>query len=172
MLNEIWLPVPEWENFYTVSNYGRCFSIRTNKIKPLDPNTYGYLRLQCYDGNRRQKLFVHKLVATLFVPGYFEGAVVNHIDGDKTNNIYTNLEWVTKSRNLKHAYEIGTMIPKKKDQPVVLVTKDGTSVYFPTAIACARSIGISDKRLHHLIKKYNGYVPEIGGYVSKCVSND
>jgi len=67
VLKEIWKNVPEWEDFYEVSNFGRARNKKTGKLKPLDVNNYGYSRLQCYNGERRKKLFIHRLVATLFV---------------------------------------------------------------------------------------------------------
>lgn len=47
-------------------------------------------------------MYVHRLVAMVFVPGYGDDLEVNHKDLDKSNNTYTNLEWVTKSENHKH----------------------------------------------------------------------
>ena len=48
---------------------------------------------------------VHRLVAQYFCDGFFPGAVVNHIDGDKHNNDYRNLEWVTQLENIHKSYE-------------------------------------------------------------------
>lgn len=42
-----------------------------------------------------------------FVPGFFEGATVNHIDGDSLNNKKENLEWVTRAENIRHAFKTG-----------------------------------------------------------------
>ena len=50
---------------------------------------------------------VHRLVAAAFCPGYFEGAHVNHMDGCKTHNHASNLEWLTQHANMRHAYENG-----------------------------------------------------------------
>lgn len=48
---------------------------------------------------------VHQLVAQAFVPGWFDGAVVNHKDANKLNNYYTNLEWITQKENVNKSYE-------------------------------------------------------------------
>lgn len=66
-MKEEWKDVPGWEGLYKVSNLGRCFSVRKNRIKPSFPNNYGYLRLACYEKDKKQKFFVHRLVAQLFV---------------------------------------------------------------------------------------------------------
>ena len=51
----------------------------------------------------RIPLAIHRLVAQMFVSGNDE--CVNHIDGNKLNNYYKNLEWVSLSYNTKHAYK-------------------------------------------------------------------
>lgn len=171
MENEIWKDIPEWEGLYKVSNMGRCFSVRKNQIKPLAPNNYGYLRVHCYDGERRKKFFVHRLVASLFVNGYSDGLVVNHKDGDRQNNAASNLEWVTKSANTKHAVDNG-MIGLKFEKVPCYLEKDGLKVYFESVSQAARSIGVGGKRLHHLMKTNDGFIPEVGAFIFKCVSND
>ena len=50
---------------------------------------------------------VHRLVVTSFIKGIPKGLAVNHIDGNKLNNDLTNLEIVTYSENMKHAYATG-----------------------------------------------------------------
>lgn len=55
--------------------------------------------------NKVYRKGVHQLVAQAFVPGWFEGAVVNHKDANKLNNHYTNLEWVTQKENVNKSYE-------------------------------------------------------------------
>lgn len=170
-IDEEWKPVPDWENYYLVSNFGRCFSIRKNKIKPLDVNNYGYSRIQCYDGERRAKIFVHRLVAKLFVPGYQEGYVVDHIDGDKSNNMFTNLEWVSHSENTKRAYKTGLRIGKYGKVPC-FIEINGKRLYFDSLVNASKSIGLSPKRIHHLLSRNDGYIPEIDAHIFKCVPND
>ncbi len=172
MLKEIWKNVPEWEDFYEVSNFGRARNKKTGKLKPLDVNNYGYSRLQCYNGERRKKLFIHRLVATLFVEGFVEGYTVNHKDGNKSNNMAENLEWVSASRNYRHCYETGLRAGKYEKIPARLRTSDGTEIFFESLSSLAKAIGLTPKRLDHLLKTQGGYIPEINAHVSKCVSND
>lgn len=71
---------------------------------------YGYLADSGYMHTRvgSKTLSVHRMVATMFLNTYEATDLqVNHIDGDKTNNDIANLEWVTPSKNVVHAWETG-----------------------------------------------------------------
>lgn len=67
-----------------------------------------------YENKKRSKKLVHRLVAQEFLENPTEKEQVNHIDGNKSNNYLSNLEWVTRSENVKHAYLIGLKKPTKK----------------------------------------------------------
>jgi len=67
----------------------------------------GYLHIAPKFGRIRKKLLVHRLVAKAFVDGWFEGATVNHKDGDKLNNLPVNLEWTTLAENTAHQWATG-----------------------------------------------------------------
>ena len=55
---------------------------------------------------KRKGFSVHTLVARAFCDGYKKGLIVNHIDGNKLNNYYKNLEWVTYKENSIHATKV------------------------------------------------------------------
>lgn len=67
----------------------------------------GYLAVQYRLNGKRHRTHVHRLVALAFVPGHFEGATVNHINGKKTDNRPENLEWVSLAQNTVHQWESG-----------------------------------------------------------------
>lgn len=99
-----WTPIENYPN-YLVSDTGDVFSKLSNKTLYKEKNTAGYYRVRL--GVPQKKFFIHNLVAKTYCEGYFEGAVVNHKDFNKCNNHYTNLEWITRSDNSKHAYKGG-----------------------------------------------------------------
>jgi hypothetical protein len=67
----------------------------------------GYYTVGLQINKKKKMFFVHSLVAEFFVAPRRGNLQVNHIDGNKTNNDFRNLEWVTPSQNTKHAYDIG-----------------------------------------------------------------
>lgn len=126
-MEEIWKPVVEFPNDYQISNYGRVKSndriktfktynqygeyylTRPYKGKILKPRKIptGYLRV----GIEYKDYFIHRLVAEAFL-GNISNLEINHIDGNKTNNIVSNLEIVTRIQNQDHAVltDLNTMV--------------------------------------------------------------
>jgi hypothetical protein len=94
---------------YEVSNSGEVRNIKTHFIKKLrSGSTSDYLMVQVYIKNgKRKNYIVHRLVAKYFIDNPLNKSQVNHIDGNKLNNHYSNLEWVTPKENMAHAIDIG-----------------------------------------------------------------
>lgn len=90
-------------NNYKIYSDGRIFGLREKFLKPDIANGYE----QVWINKKRYK--VHRLVAYCFCnpPENYEQLTVNHIDGNKRNNHYSNLEWCTQCENNKHARDIG-----------------------------------------------------------------
>lgn len=102
-IQEVWLDVPQYKGIYQVSNLG---NIRNKKGKLLKPYlTKGYERVSLYNKGQRQCKLVHRLVAQVFIPNPNNKPDVNHINGCKTDNDVSNLEWVTQSENMSHAHK-------------------------------------------------------------------
>ena len=97
------------EKTHKISCNGNIWSEITNKFLKNKCNRNGYLSIQL---TQRGKCYlVHRLVATAFIPNPENKPQVNHIDGNKSNNTASNLEWCTQSENQKHAYKIGLQKP-------------------------------------------------------------
>lgn len=82
------------------------------KARPI--GLRGYLAVRICRNGKTKILYVHRLVAEAFIPNPENKPVVNHIDGNKLNNDFTNLEWVTWSENLQHAYDLGLRKPNSR----------------------------------------------------------
>ena len=102
-----------------VSNFGNFKNINLVD-KKISDNGAGYKFVTVYhkvDGKGRSKHFyVHRLVASLFChnPNHEEFTQVNHKDGDKSNNHYSNLEWVSPSSNIQHSHKEGLSMARRK----------------------------------------------------------
>ena len=75
------------------------------KVPTLD--TDGYYQVSLSKDGKTIKRRLHRVVAEAFVGGYFDGAEVNHIDFDRTNNAASNLEWISHQDNIAHSYSNG-----------------------------------------------------------------
>lgn len=126
---EIWKEIIGYENYYKVSNYGNITSIdrlvknsdksyrkaKSTKLNPTN-NGRGYLIVFLCKGDGRKNHYVHRLVATHFLDNPKKLGQVNHKDGDKTNNHFSNLEWCTSAENLKHARDVGLIQSAKGER--------------------------------------------------------
>jgi hypothetical protein len=114
MMEEQWRPIEGTDGKYEVSNFGR---VRTNGKRPglltltKQKSGYRYAMIEI-DGkscNRR----VHRMVAQHFLPNPDNMKEVNHKDGNKDNNHVSNLEWCTRSNNVKHSFDTGLKQPHR-----------------------------------------------------------
>lgn len=117
-MNE-WKSIKGYEGLYSINESGevrrdRGVSVRVINGKPRnyphkemllkgDLNSSGYLRINLHNGGESKRFFIHRLVAIHFIDKVDGKEFVNHIDGVKTNNESSNLEWVTPSENNLHA---------------------------------------------------------------------
>lgn len=114
---EIWKIIDGTDGRYSISTLGRVMAnwsdvprrnsakrVRVEKTAALKPylHTTGYWRINLGRGNSR---YVHRLVATAFVPNPDNKPFVDHIDGDRTNNCPKNLRWVTGKENSAYGGE-------------------------------------------------------------------
>lgn len=121
-MEEIWKDIKNYEEKYQVSNIGRV-KIKENITQRMNMGVLRnykqkeiimkpqvcyerYLKVSLTDKNGVSKnMAIHRLVATHFIDNKNNYPMVNHIDGDTTNNRVDNLEWCTNSMNITHAIE-------------------------------------------------------------------
>lgn len=150
------------ESNYEISNLGEVRNINTKQVRKLRPGgTSDYLLVQIYIKNgKRKNYLVHRLVAKYFVSNPYNKEQVNHIDGNKLNNSYTNLEWVTPKENMEHALKSGLY---KKYNNQTYKNKFGSEHNRSIKIECngivyngyseaSRLTGINTSTIHRAIK--------------------
>lgn len=109
---ERWRPVVGYEGLYSVSDRGKIrhepMPGRHKKAHILSPgiNSNGYRIVALCRKNRSQRARLHSLVCTAFNGPRPPGYQCNHDDGNKQNNFATNLEWLTRKANVRHAYDV------------------------------------------------------------------
>jgi NUMOD4 motif/HNH endonuclease len=99
-MSEVWRDVPGWSGHYQVSDQGRVWSIKSNRLMKLSiqKKDNRYRVSLCRDG-RQKAFFVQALVLEAFVGPRPPSRVARHLDGDVWNNTPANLEWGTASQN-------------------------------------------------------------------------
>lgn len=140
--NEIWKDINGFPG-YQISDRGkvRCFKDFkgniTDKFRILTPllNKDNYYYVDLYTAQHKQvHKRIHRLVADAFL-GKNDDLVVNHIDGNKHNNILSNIEFVTAKQNSTLAAEAGLY----KTKPVRIVE---TGEIFNSMKECANAINV------------------------------
>ena len=156
---ELWKEWPR-DPRIMVSNKGNVVSYKRGGA--------GYPLKVSYSGSGYQKVstshesfsYVHKMVAETWIPNPNHHKEVNHIDGDKDDNRVENLEWVTRSQNIRHAYRTGLKKPSGacKPTPIRIVETDEV---FESISECARRIGVTVAAISHCL---NGRQSTCRGY--------
>lgn len=106
-----WKIIKDYEN-YEISNFGEIRRIKYSdncnskkfklpKILNLSIDKDGYFRTTLFNKGIPKCFYVHRIVGLHFLNSEIKKEI-NHIDGNKQNNYYKNLEWVTQSENRQH----------------------------------------------------------------------
>lgn len=119
---EKWKTIKGYSGMVEVSNLGKVRNKKNKREYKQTLSCWGYPRVHLNLRGKNKNVVVHRLVASAFVENKNSFPQVNHIDGDKTNNDYLNLEWCTASQNSRHREEIiwnGEHRGGKKKRPVI-----------------------------------------------------
>ena len=142
---------------YAISKCGKVLSVRYNKIISQHENHGGYMCVSLRKNGKHHSQRLHRLLAITFIEKELKDQCVNHIDGNKLNNDLANLEWVTFSVNIQHAFDNGlnysSDLAKKRTSEVrskkVLDTKTG--IEYDSLLIASKQVGIKMKTLSAIL---------------------
>lgn len=160
--------VKGFEN-YLITLDGRVFSLYTMKFIKSKITNAGYHQIQLFNKGVYKHFSVHRLVADAYISNTKNKEQVNHIDGNKLNNLMCNLEWMTRSENQQHCSDTGLRKVddamrergrhagrmcgaengKKAHDKIIL--DEATGIYYIGAQEAANALGISRKSLYYKI---------------------
>lgn len=163
MTEEQWRDIPEFPS-YQVSDQGRIRNKHTKHVKAMQYDNDGYAKIslrRADNGGQKYRKTVHRLVAEAFLGGKHDHLQVNHKNGIKDDNRVSNLEWVTGSENVKHAYDIGIRKPSGGRGSIRPVRVIETGKVYDNLHECAKAInsdsGNVSKCLHKQFDSVKGF---------------
>ena len=166
-MEEIWKDVEGYEGLYQVSNMGRVRSLRRNIILRQRITRKGYKMVKLSTNNIRKGYYIHRLVATAFIPNPDNLPQVNHKDENKLNNCVGNLEWCDCKYNQN--YGTGTRRRQlantngKCSKPVLQYSLDGTFIKeWKSTMDVERNLGFDNSHIsaccRNIRKTAYGYI--------------
>ena len=154
------LNLPNYENSYKISNYGKIFTLKNNIFMKLNKNNNGYIQVRLYDKNLKSKTFrVHQLVAYMFINNDNNKKFVDHIDRNISNNYYKNLRWFTHQENMINTDKIRSINKNNK------IIEDDKNIF--TNIGTINNINYSNYFINE-----DGDIKNIKGRLLKQQIND
>lgn len=134
LVEQIWKDIKGYEGYYQVSELGFIKSLDRNikrKFKgvkeygvdkkggllKLQKRKDGYLKVELSKNDKTKVMYVHRIVADTFVEYDDSRKYINHLDSDRSNNLYSNLQRCTQSENLIHAVKTNDYCGKIRSNP-------------------------------------------------------
>lgn len=163
---EEWKDIKGYDGLCQVSNLGRVKSLKFGKERILKTGVdrYGYISVNLYKNNKRKLCKVHRLVAQAFIPNHENKPQVNHIDEDKTNNMVSNIEWMTAKENSNHGTRTERLIKTQGIKIRAIDIANGEWNDYCSQRECARELGLAGSSINMCLK---GKRRHVGGYVFK-----
>lgn len=181
-----WKPIPNYEDVYVISSAGIVKRIKyydaanikkypNGNVLSLRPDKDGYLKVALTNKGKTETCFVHRLVASTFLDNPNNLPQVNHKNGIKDDNRVENLEWVSRSENIRHRIDVlGISLRNKKgSKPVLQYTMDGTFVKeYPSAKEAGRIIQGSQGHISECCRGEKPHYRNYKWYYKSSVGND
>ena len=130
---------------YAINEIGEVISTKGKKPHTLQPyvttSRYLCVALQKEGSSRGRMMTVHSLVAQAFLGDRPKGMVIDHIDGNRFNNHYTNLRYCTQKENVNNP---NSQKPgKKRNTPAIIATKEGEDQSFEDVQAACKALDLN-----------------------------
>jgi hypothetical protein len=166
-MEEIWRDIQGYEGFYQVSNMGNVKSVErlvkhflygerfacSQILKPAK-NNRGYLCVSLWKDGKGVSKTVHRLVLNTFIPNINNKPEINHLDGNKENNVITNLEWSSISENRKHAYNNKLKLPSNEKRVIQKNLIGNVINIFNSMCEAERITGIPKEEISKVCNRY------------------
>ena len=143
---------------YLITEDGQVWSELRNRFLKRTIHR-GYYKVHT---NFKNNIYVHRLVAETYLDNYNNFNQVNHIDGNKLNNHYTDWEWCTISHNTKHGCKLGLLVTKgEKNSCAILKEQDVLRIRYLyentdiTLSELAKQFKVSDSAIKGIVYRYN-----------------
>lgn len=158
----MWKIIKDFEN-YEINELGQVRNAKSHVVLKDRPTNCGYVRVVLYKNGKPKDLSIHRLVAETFIPqNDLLKSDVNHINGMKTDNRVENLEWVTKSENIRHAQDIGLKTYDSISRQIAVIKK-GKKRIFKNSYEASAYVGCSHQYISKLARNgkfFNGFAIE------------
>lgn len=158
--NEIWKSV-SYEDCkeVNVSNKGRVMLNRNKITTGSLSNGYHRVAIKSIQTCKYRHIYVHRLIMAAF-KGENSEMVVNHIDGNPSNNNLDNLEYVTQKQNMKHAVNTGLQPKSSKIKAVIVTNNNGYQIKYESCKKAAEEMKVSPSTISTLCN--TGHVSKYG----------
>lgn len=196
MKEKRFIDIARLEQYFRIEEDGAIWSYRKNKYLKPSFNTAGYLyiSLRLPDLNnpphseKARMYAIHRLVATKFIGECPPKLETSHKDGNKTNNHYSNLEYLTHSENIlksfrEHGRKIDTLkytgrthsdhtkeLMSDAKKKTVIHTHNGITTTYPSIEDAAKALNTYRKKIYSCIyynKEFKDkHNPNMGGFLS------
>lgn len=158
-----------YEGLYAVTDDGKIYShsrvvkashgstqLRKGRWLKPELTKAGYQMVSLSRDSKVKKYLVHRLVASAFIDKNKDKIHVNHIDGNKSNNHASNLEWCTPSENISHGYDSGLIKKGEKASWSKLTESDVIKIRNSTGLSqreLGEMYGVSQAAIYFILKE-------------------
>jgi len=162
---EKWKKINEFSN-YEVSNYGNVKHV-VNGLLSKAISKKGYEVVSLWKNNKGHTKTIHRLVGFAFLKKQDYQNSINHLDSNRANNHFSNLEWCSHNENMTHGYKFGKVRPPRHDKKIIMLDMNDKELNIFNSIKDAAIFINGDpshitkvlkgKLNHHKYKKFKYY---------------